>query len=693
MNQDPEQPEALPSDNRRQILLDVLDSIALHRDLSTLLKDLAGRLPDLIPFDTITLTLHDAEKQVMRLHSIHTPLVLNASPGAEVAVDASPGGLVWETQQPLLITQESPDNNRFRLAKQLMQQHAVQAYCILPLTTVLRRLGAMGFGTRSEAGFSEADIVFLQKVVKQVAVAVDNALHAEGARQAQEALTHERDRLQLLLDVNNAVVSNLALDDLFHAITDCLRPVFKQEYTSLALYDSASQALSIQGLNFSGTRGHVRSGMSVPLQDTPSGLVMASQQAQRFTRTDLERLQSPFVRLLLDEGIQSVCSAPLMSRKRLLGTLNTASTRDQAFSQDDLDLLTQVGSQIAIALENALAYQEIAALKDKLAKEKLYLEDEIRTEYNFEEIIGESVPLKRVLKEVETVGPTDSTVLIQGETGTGKELIARALHMSSQRRERAFVKINCAAIPSGLLESELFGHEKGAFTGAIAQKIGRFELADHGTLFLDEIGDIPAELQPKLLRVLQEQEFERLGGTKTIRVNVRVIGATNQDLADMVERKQFRSDLYYRLNVFPILLPPLRDRPQDIPILIRHFAQKLSRGMHKPIDRLPTDVMAAWQQYPWPGNIRELANVVERAVIVSPGRDLLLPMPQVLPSKKPANAPVEGTLESAEREHILGVLQGTDWVIGGPDGAAQKLGMKRSTLYSKMQKLGISRQS
>ena len=691
MNQDTEQADALPAVDRRQVLLDVLDSIALHRDLSTLLKDLAERLPRLIAFDTITLTLHDPEKQVMRLHSIHTPLPLNASPGAEIAVDASPGGLVWETQEPLLITRHSPDDKRFMVAKQLMQQHAVHAYCILPLTTVLRRLGAMGFGSRSEAGFTEDDIDFLQRVVKQVAVAVDNALHAEGARQAQEALTHERDRLQLLLDVNNAVVSNLALDDLFHAITDCLRPVFKQEYTSLALCDSETEALSIQAINFPLGKGHVQSGMSVPLHDTPSGSVITSQRAQRFELADLQRMQSPFVRLLLDEGIQSVCSVPLRSRTRLLGTLNAASTRDQAFGKDDLELLTQVGSQIAIALENALAYQQIAALKDKLAKEKLYLEDEIRSEYNFEEIVGDSVPLKRVLKEVETVGPTDSTVLIQGETGTGKELIARALHTLSRRRERAFVKINCAAIPSGLLESELFGHEKGAFTGAIAQKIGRFELADHGTLFLDEIGDIPAELQPKLLRVLQEQEFERLGSTKTIRVDVRVIGATNQDLADMVEHKQFRSDLYYRLNVFPIVLPPLRERPEDIPILIRHFAQKLSRAINKRIDRLPAEAMTAWQRYPWPGNIRELANVVERAVIVSPGRDLLLPLPQSLPSKRTAAA--GGTLESAEREHILGVLQSTGWVIGGPDGAAHKLGMKRSTLYSKMQKLGISRQS
>jgi formate hydrogenlyase transcriptional activator len=350
-----------------------------------------------------------------------------------------------------------------------------------------------------------------------------------------------------------------------------------------------------------------------------------------------------------------------------------------------------------VAVENALAFQEIEALKDKLAKEKAYLEDEVRTEHNFGDVIGESPALREVLKHAETVAPTDSTVLIGGETGTGKELLARAVHDLSPRQGRTFVKLNCAAIPTGLLESELFGHEKGAFTGAISQKVGRFELANHGTLFLDEVGDIPPELQPKLLRVLQEQEFERLGGTRTIHVNVRLVAATNRDLARMVADGEFRSDLYYRLNVFPMVLPPLRERAEDIPQLVRHFTQKFARRMDRRIEVIPSEVMDALVRYPWPGNVRELQNVIERAVILSKGPALAVSSSDLhaiplQPSTTPATAaPAPVTLIDAEREHILSALDATGWVVGGPKGAAARLGMKRSTLQKKMQRLGISR--
>jgi formate hydrogenlyase transcriptional activator len=355
--------------------------------------------------------------------------------------------------------------------------------------------------------------------------------------------------------------------------------------------------------------------------------------------------------------------------------------------------MQQVAKQVAVAVDNALAYGEISKLKEKLSKEKLYLEEEIRTEYNFEEIIGESAALKKVLKQVEVVAPTDSTALILGETGTGKELLARAIHNLSGRRERTFVKMNCAAIPTGLLESELFGHERGAFTGAIATKVGRFELADGGTLFLDEVGDIPIELQSKLLRVLQEQEFERLGSTRTIRVNVRMVAATNQDLTEMVEKKEFRSDLYYRLNVFPVMIPPLRERREDIPVLVRYFAQKFARQLNRPVERIPADTMEALTAYAWPGNIRELENLIERAVILSTGLDLVVPLSEVKASHAANHTAPVVTLETAEREHIVRTLNATNWVIGGPAGAAAKLGMKRTTLQSKMQKLGISRPS
>ena len=406
------------------------------------------------------------------------------------------------------------------------------------------------------------------------------------------------------------------------------------------------------------------------------------------TRADLEKYDSEIARLLLAEGVGARCAAPLLSHGRTLGTLNVARLSDHAFTAEEADLLGQVAGQIALAVDNALAFQQIAELKNKLAEEKLYLEQEIRTEYQFGEIIGANSTLQRVLREVEIVAPADTTVLIQGETGTGKELIARAIHRLSRRRERTFVKLNCAAIPTGLLESELFGHEKGAFTGATARKIGRFELAHQGTLFLDEVGDIPPELQPKLLRVLQEQEFERLGNTRTIKVNVRLVAATNRDLAKMVEERQFRGDLYYRLNVFPLTLPPLRERRDDIPLLVRYFVREHSRRLGKSIRSIPTEVMTALTRYAWPGNIRELENFIERAVLLSSGPQLRAPLAD-LKSAAMAAPSEEATLADAEREHILSVLRQTNWVIGGAAGAAARLGLKRTTLQSKMQKLGI----
>jgi formate hydrogenlyase transcriptional activator len=392
-------------------------------------------------------------------------------------------------------------------------------------------------------------------------------------------------------------------------------------------------------------------------------------------------------------GVNSSCYLPLTTARRRLGALVFASKQAGAYDTADMDFLVQVANQVAVAVENALAFDEIEALRDKLHQEKVYLEEEVRTEHNFGEIVGESAALRHVLKQVEAVAPTDATVLILGETGTGKELIARALHDLSPRRERTFVKLNCAAIPTGLLESELFGHEKGAFTSAIAQKIGRFELAHRGTLFLDEVGDIPPELQPKLLRALQEQQFERLGSTRTVRVDVRLVAATNHDLGQMVGDGRFRSDLYYRLNVFPVVMPPLRQRSEDIPRLVRHFTQRFARRMGRRIESIPTPVMDALVRYAWPGNVREMQNIIERAVILSPGPSLRVPLSdlqsEATQAQVPAGEPV--TLADAEPEHILGALRETGWVLAGPKGAAAHLGMKRSTLQKKMKKLGISR--
>ena len=401
--------------------------------------------------------------------------------------------------------------------------------------------------------------------------------------------------------------------------------------------------------------------------------------------------------LIEDEDPQSLCRLPLISRDRVLGVMSLGTHREAAFSDDDMAFLGDVAKQVAIGVENALAYGQIADLKDKLTQEKVYLEDEIRSELNFEEIVGNSEGLRRVLRKVETVAPTDSTVLIYGETGTGKELIARAVHNLSARKANAFVKMNCAAIPTGLLESELFGHEKGAFTGAIGQRVGRFELAHRGTMFLDEVGEIPLELQPKLLRVLQEREFERLGSSRTLRTDARLIAATNRDLGDMVAEQTFRSDLYYRLNVFPVRIPPLRERPEDIPLLVRHFVQQFARRNNRAIDTIPSEAMEALVHYHWPGNIRELQNVIERARdrvaragAQSPGGGPAAQRRRAASSarRRPA-ATLRGTLDEAERTQILAALEQSRWVIAGPNGAAARLGMKRSTLQFRMQKLGI----
>jgi formate hydrogenlyase transcriptional activator len=392
-------------------------------------------------------------------------------------------------------------------------------------------------------------------------------------------------------------------------------------------------------------------------------------------------------------GLKSGCLVPLISHDRALGILGVGSLQENAFTADDAELLNQVGKQVAIAVENALAFRQIDELKNQLKEEKLYLEEEIRTEYNFEEIIGASQVLKRVLQDVETVAATDSTVLIYGETGTGKELIAHAIHNLSQRRERTLVKVNCAAIPTGLLESEFFGHERGAFTGAIDRRIGRFELAHQGTIFLDEVEDIPLELQSKLLRVLQEQEFERLGSSRTQRVDVRVVAATNTDLAELVAERKFRNDLYYRLNVFPITVPPLRERPEDIPLLVHFFANRFAQQMKKKIESVSKETMAALVSYNWPGNIRELQNLVERGVILSRSPTLEIPLTELKRSTRLPGSQSNSstTLESVERDHILRVLSETRWVIGGPSGAAARLGMNRTTLNHRMRKLGISR--
>src|SRR5579884_1423163 len=505
----------------------------------------------------------------------------------------------------------------------------------------------------------------------------------------------ERKRVEeaLLLEISTVLLSHLDVRELFTAISATLRRIMPHEYGSLALSEPESRELRLFSLEQPQTEAALGKEMLSPAQQALASRVMNSRQPLVLNDLESASSKSKATDRLLAEGVNSACFLPLVTRDRVLGTLNLVSRRKGAFDRQNVELLRQMAGHVAIALDNALTYRKVAELKERLAEEKLYLEEELRTEYHFEEIIGESPALKRILKQVESVGPTNATVLILGETGTGKELIARAIHDLSPRRGRTFVKLNCAAIPTGLLESELFGHEKGAFTGAIAQKIGRLELANGGTLFLDEVGDIPLELQPKLLRALQEKEFERLGSNRTIPVDVRLIAATNRDLAKMVANREFRSDLYYRLKVFPITVPPLRERAEDIPILARYFAQKHAERMHRRIETIPEETMEALMKWHWPGNVRELENIIERAVILSPGPVLRVPLAELtLPEAENGDGDPSGTLEDAEREHIIRILRETRGVIGGPNGAAARLGLKRTTLNSKMRKLGITRE-
>ena len=694
----PSREQSLRSRDQLRLLFEVSEAIASHRDLTELFRDLARRLPTIVPFEVIALFLHDPDKNVMRLHMIGTADADRIPPGTELELHESYSGEVFRTQRPVIVRNRD-EATRYAGSRDLARRIGVESFCILPITTIVRPLGAIGFGSRQPYAFGEEELDFLALVAKQVAVAVDNVLHDESDRAVRAELERERDRLRLLLDVNNAVVSHLSMDDMFVAISQSLARVIQHDGFSLVLHDPDTRQYKVHVLMSDGNRYYEEGqGLAESMPECPAGYTLTNREPKVLSESDLRKMAdcSEMAQRLLDKGVKSFCSVPLLSHDRMLGSLNVGRFCDTAFTSDEVGLLGQVAQQVAIAVENGLAYRKIDELKEKLSKEKLYLEEEIRTNYNFEEIIGDSPAIRDTLQKIVIVAPTDSTVLIQGETGTGKELLARAIHNLSSRKSRTFVKLNCAAIPTGLLESELFGHERGAFTGAIAQKVGRFELAHGGTLFLDEVGEIPLELQSKFLRVLQEQEFERLGGTKTIKVDVRLVAATNRDLASMVADKQFRSDLFYRLNVFPIVSPPLRDRREDVPRLVQHFTQKFARRMNKRIETVPAETMNTLSRYHWPGNIRELENFIERAVILSRGSNLDAPLGELerlSADASASSAPIlpTATLEEAERDHIRRALEQSRWLVGGPSGAAARLGMKRTTLQSRMKKLGIEK--
>jgi len=534
------------------------------------------------------------------------------------------------------------------------------------------------------------------------------AATAQGAHSGQ-SLEQQNQRLQLLLKLTNSITSNLSLKEVLHTVASNVREVMHCDAANIALPAAEPGTFRLHALDFPGSKGFFKEEQVVtPTGDSPPkrALTTLKPVSGRVTSTRAAA-----------DGLKTACFIPLVNHGRALGYMSLGRATEEMFTAEDLEFLGQAAGQIAIAVDNALAYEEILQLKEKLAQEKLYLEEEIRSEMDFEQIVGSSAAIKQVLQLVETVAPSDSTVLLLGETGTGKELIARAIHDRSRRKERTFVKLNCAAIPTGLLESELFGHEKGAFTGAISQKVGRMELADKGTLFLDEVGDIPVEIQPKLLRALQEREFERLGSTHTRKVDVRLVAATNRDLEKMIADREFRRDLFYRLDVFPIRIPPLRERREDIPLLVSYFVQKFAKQMQKKIDSVPLAAMKGLAAWEWPGNIRELENFIERAVILTRGKALEAPLSELrkanaeiqpAPTQQPASRDdiariVKETIRTLndksdvaddefarkQREEIVHALTESKGRVGGPDGAAARMGINRTTLLARIKKLRI----
>jgi len=657
-------------------------SIAGRSDLESLLSGVAESLRRIVEFDYIGLSLHDPKGSGLRSYFLYepgTPVTTLCLP-----VDQSPAGWVWLNQQPLVI-RSLDEETRWPEFRNQARAAGVSAITLVPLTAGDIRLGTFGFGCLAFYEPSPVELAFLERVASEFAVAVEAFL-------ARQEAVRERDRLRTLFDITNALVSKLGRDELFSAISEQLSTIIRHDYALLTLR-SQTGGLDVFALHC--TRPQLLDMLKGPLEPAgmPSAEVLATGKAVVARDVDIDRYPNPRFERYVALGIKSACLVPLTGRNGTIGTLDLGRMTDDVWTPEDVEFLVEVANQIAIAVENSLSYQELSEIKERLATEKLYLEDEIRLDQNVGNMVGEGPAFQAVLKSVQIVAPTDATVLILGETGTGKELVARAIHELSGRRKGSFVKVNCAAIPASLLESELFGHEKGSFTGAVAQKIGRFELAHHGTLFLDEIGEMPLELQPKLLRAIQDQEFERVGGTRTIRTDVRFVAATNRDLKAMVDENRFRGDLYYRLHVFPLQVPPLRERREDIPLLTRYFVQKHAQRMGRKIETIPTQALEALTNCDWPGNIRELQNVLERSVILSNGAELRVAMPESNGKFAPAalHSRASNISEAADRTRILQALKEAKGMVGGPNGAAARLGLARTTLQSRMRKYNITR--
>ena len=696
------------SAERLRTLLEINNAIITNLSEGALLRAIAAALRRALPYDRAALTLYVPERNVFRFIGIEGQVVSEYfRPGLEIGRQGNSVGWVFEHQRPIIrgdLEKEQQYENERRLAAEGTRSH-----CVVPLVARGKSIGTLNVASRVRRLYSEADAEFLQDVASQVALAIENMKAYEEIGALHVRVEHTAERLRTLLDINNAVITNLTQEGLLKAAAESLRRVIPFDATAVTLYNPETKTfrVAMEGLH----SDYFRLGLEFGEKDSVAGWVVEHQRGIRRAHLEKEQTYPNDARMLAD-GVRSDCVAPLVTRGRCIGAFHLVSKTENQYSPEHLEFLQEVAKQVALAVENAQSYEQIAALQARLEKENVYLQEEIRTEHNFGEIVGASAALLAVLRQVEQVAPTDSTVLINGETGTGKELIARAIHNRSARRDRTLVRVNCSAISAGLVESELFGHLKGAFTGAIERRVGRFELADGGTIFLDEIGELPLDTQVKLLRVLQEHEFELVGSSRPLRVDVRVIAATNRQLEESIQAGRFRADLFYRLNVFPLTVPPLRERRSDIPQLVAFYISKFSKRLGKDVEGVSQPSMKRLMDYAWPGNVRELQNVIERAVVLTTGPLLqlgedLLPAASAPfestegPPAREAAGPKSGpsavadeklpTLEEMERVHILAALEQARWVVEGPNGAARLLDLHPNTLRHRMSKLHIRR--
>lgn len=683
--------------DRLDWLLNISKAILSFDDAARLGSALSELLRAVLDFEHISLQLYDQETHQIEVFPCPDSFSVTKTSNS---LEKWPLALILD-QKKTFVADLAECRGRFSALDEFFRLPQSGTYCMVPVVHAQRCLGGIALASSQLNAYGDDDLHILNSLALAVAEVLGRIQNHAQTSAAEAALRHESDHYRILVDVTNAVISNLDMRKLLDEVSSSLQSYFGVELVGLRLKVPNSSSEIMQLVYCSGE------GTNQDLQETNSEeepllrSVMTSRKAFLARDESLGKMarESRLAAFLLSRGAQTICALPMVSGEKSLGVLILARISKEGFSADEVRLLQAVADRVAIAVHNAMAYSEISRLKDLLANESLYLKNEIKAAGNFGSLVGESAALAEVMDRVRMVADSDCTVLIMGETGTGKEMVARAIHMMSSRKDRTMVKVNCAAIPAGLFESDLFGHEKGSFTGAVSQEMGRFEFANHSSIFLDEVGEIPWELQPKLLRVLQEHEVDRVGGKRVIPIDVRVIAATNCDLMQLVHKHQYRSDLYYRLSTFPIVIPPLRERREDIPALVRHFTKKFAARMNRTIEYIPENTMEQLSQLPWPGNVRELENVIERAVILTKGSVLHVPIAEVkqahygLSSYPTAQIPspdVSIKEKALTREHVLQMLVQANGVVGGARGAAARLGLKRTTLISRMKRLGIS---